>query len=357
MSDDFVRDLHDDLVEAMERYEQRRRPLRAPRPATLARVVVALAIAAAFLVSVRGLRPEPAPARPEVLARLAIGGEPVAAALAGGSLWVSDFTGSLVEVDPSERRITARVALPGEPDAVAVDGASLWVLRIGMARCESDLLRYDARSHRLAGSTRVPYATDGLGPGLAAGGAGVWVRTCAPAEHVVHVDQGGAVTARVPLANVDGLAAAGASVWAISRDGTVTQVDADRGRISGRWPQLAPLADASMSASAALVPDGAGAWVLSTGRAAIFRIERGRVVRRLAIDAPARPLLAEARDGIWFATADRNGADNRLIRLDPGSGKPTGTLELGHQRPIALIPSGGQLSVVTGDGTILFVGS
>ena len=77
----------------------------------------------------------------------------------------------------------------------------------------------------------------------------------------------------------------------------------------------------------------------------------------IGIDATARPLVAETRDGLWIATADRSRTVNRLIRVDPGSGERTATLDLGDQRPVALIPSAGQLSVVTSDGTILFVGS
>jgi hypothetical protein len=183
------------------------------------------------------------------------------------------------------------------------------------------------------------------------------VRSCAGPEGLDHLDPSGSVTARVVLPNVDGLAAAAGSLWAISHDGTLTQIDATSGRVRRRWPGLAPLANPSSADVHVLAADRSDVWVLSTGRAAILRVERGRVVRRLPVDESTRPLLASAGDGLWVATADRSGGHNRLVRLDPRTGTPTATLELGLRRPVALIPSSGELSVVTGTGRILFVGS
>jgi len=93
------------------------------------------------------------------------------------------------------------------------------------------------------------------------------------------------------------------------------------------------------------------------GRAAILRIEHGRVARELPVDPAARPLLAVARDGLWIAATDRSRTGNRLIRYDVPTGRPSATLELGTRRPVALIASGDRLCVITGDGRILFVGA
>jgi hypothetical protein len=57
--------------------------------------------------------------------------------------------------------------------------------------------------------------------------------------------------------------------------------------------------------------------VLSTGRAAILRIERGRVVREISVDPYARPLLADAGHGLWIAATDRSGTGHRLVRSTP----------------------------------------
>jgi hypothetical protein len=164
------------------------------------------------------------------------------------------------------------------------------------------------------------------------------------------------VTARVRLAQVDGLAVAGESVWAIGHDGTLVEIDAASGRERHRWRRLAPLRDLTFTSSMnALAADRAGVWVLSTGRAAILRIERGRVVREISVAGSARPLLAGGGDGLWIATTDRSTTEHRLVEYEPRSGGPSATLELGHRRPAALIASGDQLLVTTGDGRIMFV--
>jgi hypothetical protein len=66
-------------------------------------------------------------------------------------------------------------------------------------------------------------------------------------------------------------------------------------------------------------------------------------------------MLAKAPDGLWVTTADRLGGHNRLIRVDPVTGKPTAMLELGAQRPVALIPAGDELCVPTSNGSVVFV--
>jgi hypothetical protein len=165
------------------------------------------------------------------------------------------------------------------------------------------------------------------------------------------------VTARLALSAVDGLATAGGNLWVIRHDGTLLRVDAASGRVRHRWPGLAPLADPETRGTKVLAADGDGVWVLSTGRAAILRVENGRVVSRIPVGGSALPLLASAGDGLWIGDADRLGSDYRLIRLDPASGRPTAMLKLGIQQPVALIPADGQLCVLTSNGRLLFIGS
>jgi outer membrane protein assembly factor BamB len=357
MSRDFVDGLHDDLVGAMERYERRRMRLRMPRPAVLARAAGVAAAAVALFVAARGFAPDRSPARPHVVAVVKIGGQPVDAALAGGSLWVGDFTGSLVEVDVGAHRVGRRIEVSGAPEAVAAGAGSVWAVQTGVTHCGGDLLRYDAGSGRRLDRRPVPFPTDGsTAGGLASAGDALWVRSCASGEGVDRLGPTGAVTARVRLAAVEGVAVGGDSVWALGRDGTLVEIDAASGRERHRWRRLAPLRDLTFtSAGGALAADRAGVWVLSTGRAAILRVERGRVVREISVDPYARPLLAAAGHRLWIAATDRAGTSHRLVAFDPRTGSPSATLDLGHRRPVALIGSGDQLVVVTGDGRILFV--
>jgi hypothetical protein len=365
MSDDFIRGLEHDLVEAMERFEQGRprrwlaealQP-RLPRSTTLVRVAAAAAIVFVVVIAARDLVLSPSPTRPHVVAVVPIGGTPMDAVLADGSLWVTDFRGSLVRVDPRDRRVIARIEVPGAPEPIAVSAGSVWVQTAGM-HCEGEIVRLDASSERIVAQRSWPYPSEQPGA-LAAGGDSLWIkRGCAVrGEGVDRVNQSGGVTARVSLRSVDGLAAANRNLWVLGHDGTLTQIDASGGRVRQRWPGLAPLSDPNTWGTKALVADGAGVWVLSTGRAAILHLEHGRIAQQIAVDASVRPLLAKARDGLWIATADRRGNDNRLVRLDPDTGRRTATLELREQRPIALVPTEGRLYVVTSNGKILLIGT
>ena len=96
-----------------------------------------------------------------------------------------------------------------------------------------------------------------------------------------------------------------------------------RGRRLG--PRLAPVRD--------------GVWVLSTVKAEIVRIAGGRVVLRTPVDRSVRPLLAA---GMMppIAAGDALGHHNRVIRLDPDSGRATAAIEVGDHRPTALVAAG-----------------
>jgi hypothetical protein len=365
MSDDFIRGLEHDLVEAMERFEQGRpRRWRAealqsrrPRSATLARLAATAAILLAVVIAAHELALSPAPTRPHVVATVPIGGTPMDAVLADGSLWVTDFRGSLLQVDPRARRVIARIEVPGSPEPVAAGAGSVWVQTAGM-HCDGKLVRIDVSSGHIVASRSWPHPSDQTGA-LAAGGDSLWIkRGCVVRnEGIDRLNPSGGVTARVSLQSVDGLATATGNLWVLGHDGTLTQIDASGGHVRQRWPGLAPLSDPNTWGTKALVADGDGVWVLSTGRAAILHLEHGRVAQQIAVDASVRPLLAKARDGLWIATADRNGTDNSLVRLDPDTGRRTATLKLREQRPIALVPTEGLLYVVTSNGKLLIIRS
>ena len=360
MSEDFISDLRSDLEEALERYERRspRRRLGAGlrsgawrlRPLAGAAAVAAL-VAGALLVA-RAFGPEPLPVRPRVVEVLPIGGTPTDAVFADGSLWATDLDGAVVRVDAEDRRVIARIRVPGSPGSIATDAGSVWALST-LGHCDSRLVRIDAAGGRVVSRT----ATTGDGV-LAATTGALWVPPCsAGRDRIDRLDRTGTATGRVQLANADGLVTAGGVLWALSHNGTVAEIDPADGGVVRRWPQLAPLADPNTTGANALAADGNGVWVISTGRAEILRIDGGRAVRRFAVPRSARPLITRRRDGVWIATADRLGADNRLLRIDPETGEVTATLEFGSRQPIALVPTDHQLCVVTSDGSIAFVGS
>jgi hypothetical protein len=363
MNEDFISALHNDLVEAMDRYERRGPARRAAtarqpvlRPASLIRAATVAAILILALVLALGLAPERPPAQPRVVAVVPIGGMPIDATVADGSLWTTDSTGAVVRVDPSERRVSSRIKVPGSPSAIAAAGGGLWV-QISGASCQGQLIRLDPGTHRIVGRVQLPYPNDRLGALAGASGGSVWVKRgfCSWRQETDRVAPPGEVTARLALTNADGLATASRTLWVLDHDGTLTQIDAAGERTQHRWPGLAPLADPNTWNTKALVSDDAGVWLLSTGHAAILRIEDGRIVQRLAVGTRGLPLLTHARDGLWTATGDRLGANYRLIRIDPTTGRRTATVKLGTSQPVALTASGDQLRVLTGNGKILFI--
>jgi sugar lactone lactonase YvrE len=364
MSDDFLTWLEADLVEAMESYELRGRGRRLAvgrvprlRPARVAAVAAFAVVVLAVLVVARGLSPEPPPAAPRVVGVLRLGGTPMDGVFADGSLWATDFAGSVVRIDPVRQRLVARIPVPNAPVPISAAGGSLWVQTSG-SDCQGDLLRVDPGSDRLTFRKAMPYPNEQLGVLAAAGGGAVWVKQgCVRRQGIDRLDRSGAVTAHVALRSIDAMAAAAGSLWVLGREGTLTQIDAVTGQLRGRWPRLAPLtlSDSISWNTEALVADGAGAWVIDTRRSAILRVETGRVARRIPVAPATRPLLARAPDGLWVTTSDRLGGHNRLIRLDPDTGRPTATLELGVQRPVALIPAGDELCVPTSNGAVVFV--
>jgi hypothetical protein len=364
MSDDFIAGLEADLVEAMERYELRGRGrrfavgrVRRLRPARVAAVAAFAALALAVLVVARGLAPEPPPAHPQVVGVLRLGGQPMDGVFADGSMWATDFAGAVFRIDPVRQRVVARIPVPNAPVPISAAGGSLWVQTSGTA-CAGSLLRIDAPTDRVTLRKPLPYPNERLGVLAAVGGGAVWVKQgCVRHEGIDRIDARGAITAHVPLRTVDAMAVAAGNVWVLGHEGTLTEIDAVNGHVRRRWPQLAPLTlrDSISWNTEALVADGTGAWVIDTRRSAIVHVAGGRVVRRLRVAPATRPLLAKAADGLWVTTSDRLGGHNRLIRIDLATGRPTATLELGAQRPVALIPAADELCVPTSNGSVVFV--
>ncbi len=363
---EFLSELRREVVDAHGRHRRRgllQRSARAVhprgwRPAALVAAVAAAAGLAGAVVAVRFLAaPERAPSRPQIVAVIPVGGMPVDAAFAGGSLWVTDFAGAVVRVDPAGRRVLARIAVRDQPEEIAADTDSVWVRSPDASGpaggpLGTHLLHIDASTDRVLG--RVPL---GGGSGLVVGADAVWApRRFTMPEGIDRIDPStGTRTGRIPLPSVDRVAVAEATLWAIQHDGTVAQIDAATGRIARRWPQLAPSDAGGWSAS--VLPDADGVWVLSTVKAAILRIAGGRVVRRIPIDPSARPLLTRARDGLWIASGDSLGRRNRVSRIDPHTGEMTATLDLGSQRPKALVATDYGLCVLTADGKVLLIRS
>jgi outer membrane protein assembly factor BamB len=359
---DFVSGLRREVLEGHRRHEQRGRLNRAVRPVhprswrPLA-IVAAVAVAAGVIAIAAATRHliHPAPERPHIVGVIRIGGTPTGAAFTHGSLWVGDFRGSLVRIDPRRGRVLSRFRVGGQPQEIVAGVGSLWVRSPNASGppggpLASHLTRIDPITRKM--SPAIPVGGEAA---LAAGPDAVWAaRRFTDPEGIERVDPSrNAVVGRVAVSEVSGLAAAGTTLWAIRQDGTLVEIDAADGTVVHKWTRLDPGSPLA-SAEPAIVADADGVWMLSTGKSALIRVQAGEVVRRIPVD-PAAQLLTSTPDGLWLATSDPLLSHNRLIRIDPTTGKPTGEVELGHRQPIAIVAAGATMCVVSSDGTVVLV--
>ena len=361
---DYISGLRQDLVEAAARQQaagrgaQAARPLR-PRawsPVVVLGAVAAIAAALVLVVGLRAVSPPRPPEAPRVVGGFHIEVQPRDAVAAGGYVFVADFGGQLLQIDPQTqaRHRIGTTAYGALPEAVAADGGALWVSTVDTrpARPRSILLKLDPRSGRWLDS--IPRA--GEGGALAIGAGGIWLQTnrtpLAPSAPPAGLDRIDPVTHRRTAAVTgvapQSIAASEHSLW--TREGeTVTQRD-DSGRVVNRVGNIAPALAAEAQRS--IVADDEGAWVVGQSDGLLYRIENGRVVKRLRVGGQAG-VIARTRSAVWV-TAESNGG-YELVRVDPDGGTVTGRVRVGADMPQTIVPVGKQVWVITETGAVVRV--
>ena len=354
---DFITGLRGDLVDAADRHRRRSRLGAAKgrlvvlpriwRPALTATAVAASVLAA--LVVASALSPSRPAARPEIAAVVQIGGQPQDAVVAGGSLWVSDYSGHVIRVDPASRRVTARIDVDGNPEGIAAGAGAVWVAGAEFNE-DSQLSRIDPRT---GGVERI--RVRGYVMGLAVGAGGVWLldwhnprlQRIDPASHER------TATVDVPRAPVAVAAGGDRTLWALSLEGTVSSVDGNSLAVH-RVPRVAGTYGEGFEN--ALGTDAQGAWVANRQADVLLRIEAGRVVSQIPVGPDPGP-VAVGDDAVWVAYGDRAAphGNYRLARIDPETGTVAATVDLGRHRPTAILVSGDDVWVIAGDGTAQLV--
>ena len=356
MNDDYISGLRKDLVAAAARQQRSGRAARVARPlrprawspAVVLGTAVALAAALVLVVGLRAVSPPPSPAAPKVVRAIQIGGQPGAAAVAAGGVYVADGGNGLVlRLDPERDgpRLVARER--GTAALVAADGDTVWVVMHGAGppAPRSELLQLDARNQRLL--ARIPY--HGLVTAITLGAGGLWLAD-ADRSRVVRIDP--RTHARSGLfedVQVEGVAAREQSLW--TRQGeTVTERDV-RGRVVNRVRGLSRTI--GITSQQTLLPDADGAWAVGQSDGVLYRIEGGRVTREVAVGQTAGTLVSSG-GAVWVSAT--TGPDRyQLVRVDPDEGKVTGRVDVGRQPPQAIVPVAKQLWVITGGGGVIVV--
>ena len=348
---DYVSELRRDLVEAAARQQQLgpaarlTRPLR-PRawsPATALGVAAALVAVVVLVAGLRAVSPPRPPAKLKLEATYTIGGQPRDAVAAAGALVIADLGGSVVRVSPADPRERNQLAAAGAPQSIAADGDSVWVVSNEAPR--SFLEQLDART----GQRLARVAIDGYASYVAVGAGGVWVADLHEGGLTRFDPRTSKPTTSVPTAPPDGIAANDRWVW-VRAQATLTQRDAD-GRVLSRVGGLSPtLGDESQKT---MLADAEGVWVVGSSDGLLYRIERGRVTKRITVGGTAGTIAGRGST-LWVTTSP--GVDRyELVRVDADEGKVTGRVAIGRFAPQAIVPIGDDVWVVTGAGTLMRV--
>jgi hypothetical protein len=351
---DYISALRRDLVEAAERQQATRRPMRVarpllPRPSAILGAVVVAAVVVAVVLGLRALAPPRPPEAPKLTGRVDIGGQPRDAVSAGGYVFVSDFDGALLRFTPEGRGRTRIAMLAPTPVSLAGGGDAVWATGLlrnpGVPR--SALIKIDLRSGRQSESD-LRHHTDGL----VLGAGGLWVATDLRG-HETGLERIDPATFRTDVTvrgvNSQDLAASAHALWT-RRDDAVTERD-EQGREVSRVTGISPML--GFEGQHTMLADRDGAWVVGQSDGLLYRIERGRVAERIRV-GELSGVIARTRSAVWVTAMA--GTDRwELVRVDPDEGKVTGRVGLGSGEPQTIVPVGEELWVTTQRGNVLRV--
>ena len=256
-----------------------------------------------------------------VLASRSVPGTPARPATDGRELWVGgDASQTLQRIDPGSPPTV--VPVNGFPSALAMGEGSLWMvdaLRRTLVKVNPAYGTVVARKS-LTGAAREVAISDraAFDPRSVAAGAGVvWVSD--GSSRVYRVDPQSARLVRAPNLGtpIDGLAAAGNAVWAISGNAaTALRLDPGTGRVTTRIPIVSRPGLESPYPIA--IAAGAGfVWVLNANSGTVTKIDpiaRG-IATTIPIGVDRGPLrLAAGAGAAWVANGD-----GTLSRIDASS--------------------------------------
>jgi YVTN family beta-propeller protein len=289
------------------RHRRRRGPSRLTRRSSLVLTITAAVLSAVLLVAaVLVARDGGAPAGPATPA------VPLAANQA-------------VRIDPATYEPAAAVAVGTDPAAVVVGGGSVWVA----SRQDGTVSVVDPATNRV--QVTIPASGSGPvgqgGPGLAFASGSLWVANY-DQRQVVRVEPDADPTARISVrASPTAIVAAQDAVWVAGRTqsggGLVVRIDAGANQVGETISLRHP------PTGLAITPDGERVWVATAADRAVHRIDTGasRVDKR--IELPETPdQAAYGNDAVWMTStkgdavmridADTSRVKKPLIRVGNG---------------------------------------
>ena len=235
-------------------------------------------------------------------------------------------------LDPRVRDAIATGPACGCAGDVAGGPAGVWVLRGARGAQRGRLLRVDPRTDEVVAGTPILPRVSYVG---AAGDGTAWVARLEPTvgedEELLQVDAAGVIVKAIPVpaiengSRVAAMLVAGGAVWIADSAGRLLRVDTISGQVrtvpTARW--LRPVVG--------LAAAGGSVWV--GFRHGLQRLDPsdGRVTLQVS-DPALRQVnsaesLAAGAGALWMAGVGDEMSD-RLLRLDPVSGRVVASLEL-----------------------------
>ena len=375
MSQDFVTELRLQLREAARREEQRapaaRRLLRVrrrvPGPGPLAAALAVALLALAVAVGALALRGEPEPTAPKVVRTFRVADGLTSMAQGFGAVWATDLSsGNVLRIDPKTRKVVARIpvaggaAAAGAPACPQPRGDRRHRLRRGVgARRRSRERRPQRRgatpAHRPPAQPRRrrdpadQAVRRQFSPrALHVGDDSVWVIGTAGA---LQIDPASNAPERyVPTGDTAarGVLADGDTLWLLDVDGRLRQIDGRTGRTvrTVRVPVTTGTHLAGGGPGPLMLVDDQRLTAFDPTTAACCGAPRSRAPCASSA-GPRRPLWA-----YLDRTPERR---DRLVRIDAGTGRRTGQVDLPGAGAAGLAQVGRDLWIAGVDGRITVV--
>jgi hypothetical protein len=250
-------------------------------------------------------------------------GRPTDVAAGSGTAWVATVDSTAVTgISAGTRSISRTVPLRGSADAIAVGEGSVWVAdgrRGVVSRIQAGYERAAQRFHvpasdeaaQSSGRLQAPRAS------LAVGGGAVWLTN--GSERLVRIDpQTSEIAAIRAGRRLDGVAAAGGAVWALSsRSASVLRVDPNDGRVTDTV-SIAARSGAEGPFPVAVAATSRAVWVLNGNTATVTQIDPRTlgVVTTIPIGVDRVPTdIAASGSTAWVSNGDGS-----IARVEAGSG-------------------------------------
>lgn len=325
---DFLSELREELLDGLEHYERARwwrRPVRIGGVTRRVLVVAAVAAAVVAAVVVIDRAPDREQGAVPPVGRLD-GFHAADGVVLGDTLWVSEYNSSaLLRIDLRSGHIEKRIDVGGSPGTVVAAAGAIWVEDWERGR----LVKVDPRTERVTKALELGTTAGDIA--VAAGA--VWA--IGEPGILIRVDPETGTVSRVPLRNNGMLAAAGHTLWVVSRE--IIELDARTGKVVGRThgPFL-PLEFARRAAA-----DADGLWISSPTRREIVHVDaRTRRITRHPVGGDTST-VAVVDGRVWVATVHDDEPLTRITVLD-ARGRVMRTLPVPHPAVgIVSSPAGG----------------